>query len=211
MPTFTITMMFQDFYKQYESCLICKEDLETFASFVFFVRRGNNIEVAGDILYTFEPGQSLFFKENCIPPWDGREDTTLYLDEAYDKLNDSFNPLTKTFPRIGQSKLQKLITSRWHLSSVGLTYSKCCASDDHHFSYEAETVFGRDQQSYTPFVENLEAHNININNLYSTNNTMISSDRLGLDFVMQSLPIDQWDTSSKTAFINQVYRYAILQ
>jgi hypothetical protein len=208
---FTIAMMFQDFYKQYRNCLICKEDLETFASFVFLIRRYGQIEVAGDILYTFDPGTYRFLKENCNPVYDGHEDMALYLDEAYDKLSDGFNPLTKTFPRIGQSKLQKLITSRWHLSSIGLTYSKCCANDGHYFSYEAETIFGRDEQSYVPFVENLEVHDININNLYSTNNTMISSKKLGMDFSMPSLPINQWDTSSKSAFINQVYRYAILQ
>lgn len=205
--------MFKDFYQNYTDCLICQEDLQTFASFVFLVRHRGQIEVAGDILYAFEPELSRFFKEACNPVFDGHQDTALYLDEAYDNIADSFNPLTKTFPRIGQSKLSKLINSPWHLSGIGVTYSKCCANDDHYFSYEAETIFGYDQQSYSLFAENLELHGIDINNLYNqnANKTMISSKKLGLNFSMPQLSINEWNTTSEQAFTNQVYKYAILQ
>lgn len=209
-----ITMMFQDFYAQYHDCLICKEQLQTFASFVFFVKRKGQIEPAGDILYAFDPEYSRFFKEEYSLTVDGHEDMAFYLDEAFDNIVDSFNPMIKTFPRIGQSKLSKRLNSKWRLSGLGLTYSKCCANDEHYFAYEAETVSANEPQSYSLFTENLETCNININNLYCNNaqhKTIIHSQKHSFDFSMLSLPINEWDISSEATFINQVHRYAILQ
>lgn len=205
-------MMFHDFYARREDCFLCNEQMQTFASFVLLAKHWGQIEVAGDILYVFDPATNSFDKEDFSSVEQGEEGLAIFLEEAFDNVADSFNPLVKTFPRIGQSKLRNIIDSPWRLSAVGMTLSKCCTNDEHYFSYEADTVFSYDKQVFRTFAENMDTYDINITNLYDTHNTktLIHSTKLGIDFSMATKPIDSWNTDNKKTFIDEVHRYAIL-
>jgi hypothetical protein len=136
------------------------------------------------------------------------------LDILFDNFPKTFAMKKKFSPRLGKEKLTKLISPAT-IYSADLTTMRVCYGKRHYYRYDSQYMFeGEDASNIEVQTEFLDVFDIRITNNLLNNKTNISKktkDSYNIFNTLPLIPIDKWNTNSKTILLSQIDKYSILK